>query len=191
MISWATFCILSPNCPSVSSVDLKSKFTANVSTKIWCDTISKDSLASLNNKHLSLCSNSLWVNLHHNSNNLLWKRCKTTTFWAAQTVSQVSLLLSNLIFRRRRIWKWDEGCTNAVEVAKNARTVPSRWAYAMIQIRDVRWWCYMRVKLKQFFIIIPITLLSLKFKWVIAVDHTKPNAPDPIRTPKLSGLRHG
>lgn len=25
----------------------------------------------------------------------------------------------------------------------------------------------------------------------IAVGHTKPNAPDPIRTPKLSGLRRG
>ena len=25
----------------------------------------------------------------------------------------------------------------------------------------------------------------------IAVGHTKPNAPDPIRTPKLSDLRHG
>ena len=24
-----------------------------------------------------------------------------------------------------------------------------------------------------------------------AVGHTKPNAPDPIRTPKLSGLRRG
>ena len=28
-------------------------------------------------------------------------------------------------------------------------------------------------------------------RWVIAVGHTKPNAPDPIRTPKLNGLRQG
>jgi hypothetical protein len=27
--------------------------------------------------------------------------------------------------------------------------------------------------------------------WTIAVGHTKPYAPDPIRTRKLSGLRHG
>ena len=33
--------------------------------------------------------------------------------------------------------------------------------------------------------------ISNSFRWVIAVGHTKPNAPDPIRTPKLNGLRQG
>ena len=33
--------------------------------------------------------------------------------------------------------------------------------------------------------------ISNSSRWVIAVGHTKPNAPDPIRTPKLNGLRQG
>ena len=27
--------------------------------------------------------------------------------------------------------------------------------------------------------------------YIFVIGHTKPKAPDPIRTPKLSGLRHG
>ena len=35
------------------------------------------------------------------------------------------------------------------------------------------------------------TVLRLKGGMVFAVVQTKPKAPDPIRTPKLSGFRHG
>jgi hypothetical protein len=35
------------------------------------------------------------------------------------------------------------------------------------------------------------TVLVVVWGLIVAVVQTKPKAPDPIRTPKLSGFRHG